>query len=63
MTWIQEKCKTLIAMLISGVLVYIEKGKQYIRIGISSVTPTGYRNKYKFDLNTNMYISLLYVMI
>ena len=36
---------------------------KYLRIDISSVTLTGDRNKYKFDINTNMYISLLYVMI
>ena len=36
---------------------------KYLRIGISSVTVMGDQNKYKFDRNTNMYISLLYVMI
>ena len=32
---------------------------KFLCIGISPVTPTGDRNKYKFD----MYISLSYVMI
>ena len=34
---------------------------KYLRIGISSVTPTGDLNKYKINRSTNMYISLLYV--
>ena len=34
---------------------------KYLRIGISSVTFTGDRNKYKFAISTNMYIKLLYV--
>ena len=30
---------------------------KYLCIGISSVTLTGDRNKYKFAISTNMYIS------
>ena len=32
----------------------------YLRISISSVTPTGDLNKYKSTISTSMHISLLY---
>ena len=32
----------------------------YLRTSISSITPTGDLNKYKFDITTSMCISLLY---
>ena len=36
---------------------------EYLRISISSVTPTGDLNEYKFVISTSMCISLLYEFI